>query len=163
MPEDFYGPEGPGWFWPGVALVAVVLVVAWFVGVWWTTRTPRGAEAARWTDVATPQMWREATLASIDALGAAYRTGQLNARQVFQELSPLVRRYVHATTGRPVHVRALAELRAEGDALAPAVAWMYPEEFAPEAPGAVEAGLAAAAALVGGDVGGAGVDERGRP
>ena len=138
MPEDFYGPLRPalGWTLLGGALVA--LVIGWFAWVWWTTRPPRRTSSpATETRRFDPAEWQARTLAEIDRLEAAHAAGHLSARDVFQGLSPLVRRYVHETSGAPVHVRSLDDLRAGADpALVATVEWMYPEEFAPDAPGA---------------------------
>lgn len=144
MPEDLYGPVRPaaGWTLLGIALAAVV--VGWFLWVWWTTRPPRSRRAPAspgWT----PAARRAEALAEIDRLEAAHAAGHLDAREVFQHLSPLVRRFVYDTSGRPAHVRSLDDLRAEGDpVLTSTVEWMYPEEFAASTRGAVSEGVARA-------------------
>ncbi len=146
MPDDFYGPIRPalGWAVLGVALAAAV--IGWYCWVWWTTRPPRRHSqrelaAPTWTVEAR----RAAALAELDQLEAAHAAGQITARELFQRLSPLVRRYVYETSGAPVHVRSLDDLRADTDPmLASTVEWMYPEEFAAWSPGAVAEGLARA-------------------
>lgn len=143
MPEDLYGPLRPalGWTLLGGALVAVV--IGWYAWVWWTTRAPRQT-SPRPSELRRldPAEWQAHTLAEIDRLEAAHAAGHLGARDVFQQLSPLVRRYVYETGGEPVHVRSLSDLRGDADpALAATIEWMYPEEFAHDAPGAVAEGL----------------------
>lgn len=146
MPEDFYGPIRPalGWALLGVALA--VAVVGWYAWVWWTTRPPRRPSRPEATGPAwTLEERRAAALAELDQLEAAHAAGELSAREVFQRLSPLVRRYVYETSGAPVHVRSLDDLRGSADPeLASTVEWMYPEEFAAWSPGAVAEGLARA-------------------
>jgi hypothetical protein len=137
-----YGPVRPAAVWTLVGIVLVVAVVAWFTWVWWSTRARRGE---RGTALGGPH-WsiderRARALAEIDQLEAAHASGELSGRDVFQRVSPLVRWFVYESSGRPAHVHALAELRGDDDALAAEVAWMYPEEFSPDAPGAVAEGL----------------------
>jgi Domain of unknown function (DUF4381) len=145
MAEDFYGPVRPALGWTLLAIGLVLVVVGWYAWVWWSTRTPRPPRRPRAERARRPEQHRAVALAEIDRLAAEHAAGRMGARELFQRLSPLVRRYVYETSGAPVHVRSLDDLRSESDpALTSTVAWMYPEEFAADAPGAVEEGLARA-------------------
>jgi len=143
VPEDLYGPLRPSAWWTVLGLALVLLVVVWFAWVLWSTRRPR--RSRRRTPLAPGASLAEQraeALGAIDELEAAHAAGRIDARQLFQQLSPLVRGFVHATSGRPAHVRSLADLGDDDPALAATVAWLYPEEFAADAPGAVAEGLA---------------------
>lgn len=145
MPDDFYGPTGPGWAWPLAGVAALVAVGAWIAWIWWSTRGRRG----RRVGARGVEDLRFAALADVDALAAEHAAGRLTAREVFQHLSPLMRHFVHRVTGRPVHLLPLGEFRAADDpALVAAIAWLYPEEFALDAPGAVADGLAGARSYI---------------
>jgi hypothetical protein len=143
VPDDLYGPLRPSAWWTLAGLALILVVVVWFSWVLWSTRRPRGSRRGSRRDVVTSLAEQRAeALGAIDELEAAHDAGRLDARQLFQQLSPLVRRYVHATSGRPAHVSALTDLGDDDPALAATVAWLYPEEFAADAPGAVAEGLA---------------------
>jgi hypothetical protein len=145
VPDDLYGPLRPSAWWAVLAVALVVLVIAWFAWVLWSTRRRRpGRRTVADRPPATPAEHRARTLAAIDELEAACADGRLDARELFQRLSPLVRRYVYETSGRPAHVRSLEDLRDDDPELAATVEWLYPEEFAADAPGAVDEGLARA-------------------
>ena len=143
MADDLYGPLRPSAWWTLLGLALILVVVVWFAWVLWSTRRPRGSrrQAPR-EPVVTLAEQRAEALGAIDELEAAHAAGHLDARQLFQRLSPLVRGFVHETSGRPAHVRSLADLGDDDPALAATVAWLYPEEFAADAPGAVAEGLA---------------------
>jgi hypothetical protein len=73
------------------------------------------------------------TLARIDAIGAEVAAQRLDRRSATTALSPLVRGFVGAVTGRPLAAMTLTDLEESGLPRVPElVGVLYPPQFAPE-------------------------------
>lgn len=144
---EFSGPVGYSPIWVVLAVVLVVLVLAYYVWV------------ARWAaagfvpdeEGSALEAARAEHLKQIDAIEAAVRAGRLPLRTGFQELSLTVRSFVNDVTEVPARFMALEDLRASADPkVADAIALMYPPEFGPDdtAPKELLASLGQARELV---------------
>ena len=88
-------------------------------------------------------------LAAIDAVVEAHEAGRATTRQAFQQLSPIVRRFVSDVAGIPAHTMTLDDLTSEHPGpLADVVAMMYPLEFSAVVDGDVRAGAERARRVV---------------
>lgn len=146
MDGDFFGPlEYSAWFlWAGLGLL--VLVAAWYVYVFRSTRRRPAAQQAGQTPVppaafAAPDLarLRHDYLQRIDAVDREAAAGTRSSRSSHQELSLLIRSFVRDASGMDATRMTLAELRAAGavgpaargvPAAADAIAALYPAEFA---------------------------------
>ena len=123
--------------WLVLAVVLLVAVVGWNVGVvlWARPRRARHADEPR--PLPIDQLRRDC-LAHIDDLVADHRAGQTDDREGHRRLSALVRQFVEAAGGAPATSMTLARLRAEGrDELAgvvDVVTTTYPPTFGPGRP-----------------------------
>jgi uncharacterized protein (DUF885 family) len=141
----FQGPlqYSPAWLWAGLGLL--LLVAAWYIFVFTSTRQPRRDTA----DVPAP-------LTDLPALKAAYlqrisdveqkaAAGSLAARAAHQEISLLLRRFVRDATGVDAPRMTHADLAEHPlPAAADAIWALYPGEFGPEPLPAVAASAATA-------------------
>lgn len=141
----FHGPlpYSPMWLWAGLGLL--LLVAAWYIFVFTSTRQPR-QDTARVT----------APLTDLPALKAAYlqrisdvehnaAAGSLAARAAHQEISLLLRRFVRDATGVDAPRMTHADLAEHPlPAAAAAISALYPGEFGPEPLPAVAASAATA-------------------
>lgn len=129
-PEDLYPPvtQSPSWTILAIGLLGAVVV--WWALLWWRTRRPPPATAGAVLTGEALAARRAAFAAEIDAVVVDHEAGRCSSREVFQRLSPLVRRYVFDVSGVPVHTMTLATLRRrqQGE-LAETVARWYPSEF----------------------------------
>ncbi|WP_045731657.1 hypothetical protein [Pseudarthrobacter chlorophenolicus] len=130
----FFGPlqYSPAWMWAGFALI--VLVAAWYVFVFASTRRQRPAADNQ----------RPAQLTDLAALKAAYiqrindaeqdaAAGTTEARAAHQDISHLLRRFVRDASGVDAPRMTRADLeRHPLPAAAAAVGAIYPGEFGPE-------------------------------
>lgn len=151
MPDEFTGPVAYADWWLWLALVLLVLVVAYYLVSWWVTRPPRIPTIARpHVDVPTAQ---EDHLGRIDRVVAQVRAGALAPREGHQQLSEVVRSYVATVTTLPARTMALADFRERApQELVDAIEVMYPPEFAPDAmlaEDAFDSAVAQARSLVG--------------
>ncbi|HYH76385.1 MAG TPA: hypothetical protein VD841_02620 [Arthrobacter sp.] len=130
----FYAPlqYSPLWLWAGIGLLAMVL--AWYLFVFFSTRTPRGAAAApRFTPPSDINRLKEAYLLRINAVEADAAAGRLTSRASHQELSLLVRKFARDVTGVDAPRMTLAELDSHPlPGAANAVGRLYPGEFGAE-------------------------------
>jgi hypothetical protein len=148
----FQGPlqYSPVWMWAGLGLL--LLVAAWYIFVFSSTRQtkrprPNTAQAA-------------APLTELPALKAAYlqrisdversaAAGKLTARSAHQEISLLLRRFVRDATGVDAPRMTHADLAEHPlPAAAAAIAALYPGEFGREPLPAVDASAATARGTV---------------
>jgi hypothetical protein len=132
-PPGFYAPDlyAARWLWVGVALLA--LVVLWFVFVWRSTRPRRVRIPARVTPDRLSRLRADYTRQIDLVLGRAAR-GQITQRAGHQQLSVLVRHFVHEVSGIHAPTMTLTELTATGARLTPVsdvVGQLYPGEFGP--------------------------------
>lgn len=142
---EIIAPHGYSLWWGGLGLLLLVLVVAGWMVLWRSTRTPRITTAVM-EPGSTPSVdgvadpWanpRNAALARITVLEDRYQAGNLPGRQVHQDLSVIVRDFTTARTGLDATALTLSELQRHRDA-APATAIitdLYSPEFAAHATG----------------------------
>lgn len=116
--------------WLVLAIVLLVAVVLWNVGVAWWGRPHRRPDEA--PAPPAPSGLRERYLALIDEIEADQAAGRLTLRAAHQRLSTVVRAYVGEVTGRPTETMTLRQLR-ESDLpmLVAVVELVYPPEFGP--------------------------------
>lgn len=136
-----------------IAIAGLVLVVGWYGLVFWLTRRkPQKVLAslppASPTVVDTSKLKAE-YLQRIDTIEAAYRSRELRARVVHQQLSTLVRRFVSEAVHVPAHTMTLADLKkTKFEALVPVIGSYYQPEFSAVETGNVDSALAAARKVV---------------
>ncbi|WP_423917649.1 hypothetical protein ACPEEZ_08875 [Frigoribacterium sp. 2-23] len=138
--KGFFGPyQYPlWWLWLLLGLLAVGLVVAWYVFVVLFTRRrlPPAARAALRRQNVDPVAVRTKYLALIDEVEAAAASGRLSDRAVHSRLSLLLRFFVHETNGVDTHVMTLEDLtESRLPRLAGAVGQYYPPAFQQANPG----------------------------
>ncbi|GAB3863916.1 hypothetical protein GCM10028801_32350 [Nocardioides maradonensis] len=135
VPKEFHGPIDYQDRWIWLALLGLLLVGAYYLGVVWFTRTPPPPppEPVALPDVRTQHLGR------LDAIEAAVRSGEATPRDGHQQLSEVVRSYVEAITPLPARTMTLADLRLRAPRpLADIIEEVYPPEFSPD-PGEAEA------------------------
>lgn len=150
-PEDLYPPVTHGPAWSVLAVGLLGLVALWWLGLWWLSRRSRTATPA-WEPLrgGALETRRVLGLVAIDAVVEAHDTGQVTTRQAFQQLSPIVRRFVSDAAGIPADMMTLDDLTSEHPGpLADLVAMMYPLEFSAVVDGDVHVGAERARRLVG--------------
>jgi hypothetical protein len=147
VPADpgFHGPlqYSPVWLWAGLALL--LLVAAWYIFVFTSTRQPGGDTAhvaARLTDL--PAL-KAAYLQRINDVEHKAAAGSMAPRTAHQEISLLLRYFVRDATGVDAPRMTHADLAEHPlPAAAAAVAALYPGQFGPEPLPAVAASAATA-------------------
>lgn len=146
MVADFYPPMTYSPLWSAIGVVILGGIVGWAVVVWSQTRAARVEP-----EPDLPPGWRLARLKGdyierIDEIVRHSEAGELSDRRAHQELSVVVREFVHAASGVRAPTMTLADLGRTGDpALArvsDVVRGLYPVEFGPDRP--VSVGAAAA-------------------
>ncbi|HEY9495527.1 MAG TPA: hypothetical protein VIR15_11795 [Intrasporangium sp.] len=134
-PPGFYAPDAYSgrWFWIGVALLAVVL--AWYVWVWWSTRSRPITIPPRITPDRLTRL-RADYARQIDLVVAQAEGGVITQRRAHQQVSVLVRHFVQEVSGIHAPTMTLTDLTSSGARLSPVsrvVGALYPGEFAPRA------------------------------
>lgn len=132
-PPGFYAPDPYSdlWVWLGVAILAVV--GCWYAWVWWSTRSRPVVVPPR---IAPDRLTRlRADYArQIDLVVAQADEGVITQRRAHQQVSVLVRHFVHEVSGIHAPTMTLTDLSSSGERLTPVskvVAVLYPGEFAP--------------------------------
>lgn len=134
MPGDgeFTDPVAYSSPWGVVAVVLVLLVVAWYAGVTWWTRDR--ADSRRPGRI---HLWRarRATFRDLDRVEAAFGAGEMPAREAHRAVSAAVRSFAAAVG--PVDARALnlQQLRGALPQVAAVVEAVYPPAFQPDEDG----------------------------
>ncbi len=138
-------------WWALIGILILVVVVAWWVFVFVSTRRsrvpappvvgpPTGQEAER---------IRRRYLGLIDETRAAYASGDLHERDAFHQLSMIMRSYVEEREGTRTVTMTLKELRTTPlKPLSDAVARLYPGAFSPDSTSTVAQALDDARGLV---------------
>jgi len=132
-PPGFYAPDpyAATWLWIGVG--ALVLVAAWYVWVWWSTREKKVVVPPRITSDRLSRLRADYTR-QIDLVLDRAAAGEISQRRAHQQLSVLVRHFVQEVSGIHAPTMTLTELNAKGSPLPPrsdAVGSLYPGEFGP--------------------------------
>lgn len=154
MPDgEFFPPVQYQPWWGLLGFLIIVVVVAWFLWVFVSTRASKARTDAAPTPSGafrpSPEAIRTHYLGMIDETRAAHAAGTLDRREAHHQLSLLLRSYVDEREGvRTLHM-TLRDLR--GTALTPltdAVAKLYPGAFSPDYPGTVDEAATEAQRLV---------------
>ncbi len=121
---ELQGPVGYDDRWLVLAVLALVLVAAYYaVVLWWTRPRPT---------VAPAPLAREVWLARLDEVESEVASGRSSAREGHQAISRVVRGFVADTAGVPAHTMTLSDFEREGpEQLADVVALVYAPAFAP--------------------------------
>lgn len=143
-PESYHG----GWLVLGCALL--VVIAGWYGWVFWTTRAVRPPDSPPPPPADLTQL-RAHYVKRIADVERRADAGELDVRGVHQELSVVVRQFVHEASGSRAHVMTLAGLR-DGDQrhgrLAPVIESYYPPAFMAGSMGDIARAITAARQLV---------------
>ncbi|MBX3098081.1 MAG: hypothetical protein KF761_00745 [Salinibacterium sp.] len=152
MPDgEFFPPVQYQPWWGLLGLLILALVVAWWVFVFASTRAsrvppPSTSSPSRGPSTATI---RKRYLELIEETRAAYANGDVHERDVYHQLSILLRTYVEEREGTRTVTLTLRELRTtEFVPLSDAVARLYPGAFSPDYTGTVAKAIDEARAVV---------------
>jgi len=138
-------------WWGMLGALILVLVVAWWVFVFVSTRASRVAPRAGSTVPYGPgvEVIRKRYLGLVDETRAAYANGDLTEREAYHQLSLLMRTYVEEREGTRTVTLTLKELRSTKlTPLSEAVARLYPGAFSADDRGTVAQAVDQARALV---------------
>ncbi len=127
-----YPPEQYSARWLILGVACVVAVLAGYLVVLRITKEPKAAPQAG-GDASALTRLKKHFLELVDDVERRYATGSLPERDVFLELSSLMRRFVFEATGVRAHTLTLAELREAAPApVSATIADIYPAEFEPD-------------------------------
>jgi hypothetical protein len=148
---EFFPPVQYQPWWGLLGFAMLVLVVAWWVFIAWSTRKsrvpgddPGGAPTGR-----TVEVIRTRYLGLIDETRDAHAKGELPERDAYHQLSMLLRSYVEEREGTRTVTMTLKDLRATPlTPLSDAVARLYPGAFSAEYRGTVAHAVDEAKGLV---------------
>ena len=136
LPPVQYAP-----WWGLLGFLILVVLIAWFVWVFVSTRASkaRSAEAPQQVFRPSAEAVRAHYLGMIGETRAAHASGTLDRREAHHQLSLLLRSYVEEREGvRTIHM-TLKELRTTPlTPLSDAVARLYPGAFSADYPGSVD-------------------------
>ena len=154
MPDsEFFPPVQYQPWWGLLGFAIIVVVVAWFVWLFVSTRASKARSDAPPQQPAafqaSPEAVRTHYLGLIDQTRAAHAAGTLDRREAHHQLSLLLRSYVDEREGvRTLHM-TLKDLRTTPfTPLSDAVAKLYPGAFSPDYPGTVDQAATEAQRLV---------------
>jgi hypothetical protein len=128
MPSDeLYPPVAYSWWVPALGVLLVLLVVAWFVWVLWSTRrrvptgavvvdAPRRPHARSRMGSDKYRALRDAHLARLDDVERRHAANEILSRQAHLELNAIARSFATARTGTDMTVLTAREVRALGGA-----------------------------------------------
>jgi hypothetical protein len=148
---EFFPPVQYQPWWGLLGFLILVLVVAWWVFVFASTRASRATREAGAPDPSGPavETIRRRYLGLIDETRAAYARGELHDREAYHQLSMLLRSYVEEREGTRTVTMTLKDLRATPlTPLSDAVARLYPGAFSPAYTGTVAQAVDEARGLV---------------
>ncbi|MBC7590301.1 MAG: hypothetical protein H7226_04560, partial [Salinibacterium sp.] len=120
--------------WGIIGFVLLVLVAAWYVFLFFSTRASRVPdpviEQPDFANPRTTETVRAHYLELIAETRSAHASGSLDAREAHHQLSQIVRSYVSEREGKQTMQMTLADLRAtEFTPLTEAVEKLYPGSF----------------------------------
>jgi hypothetical protein len=152
MPDgEFFPPVQYMPWWGLLGFLILIVVVAWYVWLFVSTRASkaRSAETAQQVYRPSHEAIRAHYLGMISETRAAHASGQLDRREAHHQLSLLLRSYVDEREGvRTLHM-TLKDLRSTPlTPLSDAVARLYPGAFSADYPGTVDEAAAEAQRLV---------------
>jgi len=103
MPDDLLRfvsgplPYASWWLWFGVALL--ILVIAWFVGVFvWTLPADR-LRSIPWVRTLHAKLLRRKFTRAVRSIDQRYRAGELSSAQATGQMSRTLRSFLHQATG----------------------------------------------------------------
>ena len=127
-----YPPEQYSTRWLMLGIGCVLAVLAGYVVILRVTREPKAGVAPA-DDASSLAQLKRHFLELVDEVERRYVTGNVAEREVFLELSSLMRRFVFEATGVRAHTATLAELREAAPApVVATIADIYPGEFEPD-------------------------------
>jgi hypothetical protein len=148
---EFFPPVQYQPWWGLVGLLILIVVIAWWVFVFASTRKGLAHRPDLPSAPAGPTAGalRKRYLGLIEETRAAYAKGDIADREAFHRLSMLVRSYVEEREGTRTVTMTLKDLRAtELTALSDAVARLYPGAFSADYSGTVAQAIDEARGLV---------------
>ena len=133
-------------WWGLLGFLILVLVVAWWVFVFWSTRRSRvpAPEVQGAPTGAAVEVIRRRYLGLIDETRASYAKGELADREAYHQLSMLLRSYVEERE----RARTVTLTATPYTPLSEAVARLYPGAFSPQYSGTVSRAIDEARGLV---------------
>ena len=138
-----YPPEQYSAHWLILGVACVFAVLLGYTAVFVVTKEREASEPSKDDTSALGQL-KTHYLKLVDDLQHHYERDDLPERDVFLQLSSIMRRFVFEATGVKAHTATLAELREAAPAsVAGTIADIYPAEFEPE-PEGVSAGASIA-------------------
>jgi len=148
---EFFPPVQYQPWWGLLGFLIIVVVIAWWVFVFVSTRKSRVPAPVTETAPHGPGVAaiRKRYLGLIDETRAAYAKGELHDREAYHQLSMLLRSYVEEREGMRTVTMTLKDLR--GTTLTPlsdAVARLYPGAFSADYQGTVAQAVDEARGLV---------------
>ncbi len=127
-----YPPEQYSTRWLMLGIACVVAVLAGYLVVLRITREPKGGRPPI-DDASALAQLKQHFLELVDDVERRFVAGSVPERDVFLELSSLMRRFVFEASGMRAHTSTLAELREAAPASVSAtIADIYPAEFEPD-------------------------------
>lgn len=148
---EFFPPVQYQPWWGLLGFLILIVVVAWWVFVFVSTRKSRVTQpdvAGAPTGPAVETI-RRRYLGLIDETRAAYAKGELHDRDAYHQLSMLLRSYVEEREGTRTVTMTLKDLRGTKlNPLSDAVARLYPGAFSPDYRGTVAQAVDEARGLV---------------
>ena len=136
MPDDseFFPPVQYLLWWGVIGFVLLVLVAAWYVFLFYSTRAGRVPDPViEQPDLANPRTIETVRTHYLDLIAqtrSGHASGALDAREAHHQLSQIVRSYVSEREGKQTMQMTLADLRAtEFTELTEAVEKLYPGAF----------------------------------
>ena len=148
---EFFPPVQYLPWWGILGFVMLVIVVAWWVFIAWSTRKSRvpSPDAQHAPTGPSVEVIRSRYLGLIDETREAYSKGDLPDREAYHQLSMLLRSYVEEREGTRTVTMTLRDLRAtQFTPLTDAVARLYPGAFSPDYRGTVAQAVDEARGLV---------------
>lgn len=148
---EFFPPVQYQPWWGLLGFLLLVLVVAWWVFVFVSTRKSRVRPPDDSSGPPGPavETIRRRYLGLIDETRAAYAKGELADRDAYHQLSMLLRSYVEEREGTRTVTMTLKDLRTTKlTPLSDAVARLYPGAFSPDYAGTVAQAIDEARGLV---------------
>ena len=148
---EFFPPVQYQPWWGLIGFLIIVVVIAWWVFVFYSTRKSRVPTPESHYGPTGPsvEIIRTRYLGLIDETRAAYAKGALPNREAYHQLSMHLRSYVEEREGTRTVTMTLKDLRTtKFTPLSDAVARLYPGAFSPDYSGTVPQALDEARGLV---------------
>lgn len=115
MPDDLLrfvsGPTPYSRWWLALAVLLLLLVIAWYVGIFVFTKPGRRIRDVPIVGVARHELLRRRYARAVRQVGERYRAGELAAAPAATAVSRELRAFLHRVTGAPaeyMHVDAIA-------------------------------------------------------